>query len=208
MTAYTLLVHNTTGTRVAVAVTPEVADVAQIAWRTAVVEPFAAVRIRWTLRYSFFAARTGRLCPGAIVRPSAQAYADPVDRNLVMLTYDSSFRFGATEEQPEAGVLIVRQDGTVPPHRGAIGVAIDGMPAAAVVGHHQRSLRRRRAAGRAAHPLRAPRALPRWGDGRPRRGVVTEELAWLCTGPYTTFCFQCVRSGMWMARGDGRPSRR
>lgn len=132
MTAYTLLVHNTNPTRVAVAVTPEVVDVAQIAWRTAVVEPFAAVRFRWTMHYQFFAARTGPLCPGAVVRPSAIAEADPVERNLVALTYDSSFRFGNPDKQPEAGVLIVSQDGNVPARRGAIGVAIDGLPAAAV----------------------------------------------------------------------------
>ncbi|MGZ5444604.1 MAG: hypothetical protein ACXW31_05975 [Thermoanaerobaculia bacterium] len=132
MSEYTLLVHNTSHSRVAVAVSPEVEDAAQIAWRTAVVEPFAAARFRWTLRYSFFAARTGALYAGAIVRPSAVAEADPVEGNLVALTYDTSFHFGAVHKYPEAGVLIVSQDGNVPVGRGAVGVAIDGKPAAAV----------------------------------------------------------------------------
>lgn len=132
MTAYTLLVHNTSPSRVAVALSPQIDDVAQIAWRTAVVEPFAAARFRWTLRYAFFAARTGPLHAGAIVRPSAVAEADPVQRNLVTLAYDHSFRFEHPEQHPEAGVLIVRQNADIPRRRGAVGVAIDGKPAAAV----------------------------------------------------------------------------
>ncbi len=132
MTTYTLLVHNTSPARIAVAIAPELGDVAQIAWRTGVIEPFVTLPFRWTLRYTVFAARTGPLHAGAIVRPVASADADPAERNLVPLTYGTSFRFGPAERHAEEGVLIIRQDESIPLRRGAVGVAIDGRPAGAV----------------------------------------------------------------------------
>jgi hypothetical protein len=99
-----------------------------LAWFAKYNYPQTRVNFEWTDELSFVWSDTGPLVPGIIAKASQVIPADVVQRNQITLTYDRAFTFVDPRQGPQAGILSIMEDATLPPGMASAGIGMSGQP--------------------------------------------------------------------------------
>lgn len=102
-----------------------------LAWKSGEVAPGRQFGFWWALDYSLFYSLTGPLRPGTVVVPRLIVPVPASGARLLFRNDGSTFSLRPAG-QAEPGLYSIEQDASIPHGVAAIGVAIDGIAAAAV----------------------------------------------------------------------------
>jgi len=108
---------------------------ASLAWFARPTQPGKSSIIQWTIDYGFVWSQSSTLQPGTVFQPAQFVPADPMGINLIQYGQDEHGvpHLSDPSANGQRGYLTIQQAVTVTPRRSAVGIAMSGVPVAAVL---------------------------------------------------------------------------